>query len=220
MSDKNGYIYILTNPSFPQFVKIGYTDNVERRVAELNRSTAIPYSFRVYATYEVNSRLTDLKLHNVIEKLNPDLRTIEISDGHVRKREFFAMTPEDAYALLEAMAEIHGTEDKLVLVEPSALEKAQERDARETSERAKPFNFSMCGIEKGEQVEFWPTTNTASGKLLTVVDDKHVEYDGQTMSLSAAAGYFLDKPGQPLPGPCFFKYKGEWLNDIRHRNGY
>ena len=219
MSEK-GYIYILTNPSFPQFVKIGYADNVDKRVAELNRSTAVPYSFRVYATYEVESRLTDLKLHNVIEKLNPDLRTIENSDGHVRKREFFAMSPEDAYGLLEAMAEIHGTMDKLKLVEPTALEKAQENDAKESSERAKPFSFSMCGITPGEQLEFWSSAHTNTGKLVTVVDDKHVEYDGQTMSLTAAALYLLDKPGAHLPGPTFFKYKGEWINDIRRRNGY
>lgn len=27
-----GVIYILTNPSFPQYVKIGYADNVESRL--------------------------------------------------------------------------------------------------------------------------------------------------------------------------------------------
>ena len=33
-----GVIYILTNPSFPEYVKIGYTDDVDRRLKELNRS--------------------------------------------------------------------------------------------------------------------------------------------------------------------------------------
>lgn len=32
-----GVIYILTNPSFPQYVKIGYADNVESRLKQLNR---------------------------------------------------------------------------------------------------------------------------------------------------------------------------------------
>lgn len=31
-----GYIYILTNPSFPNYVKLGYADDVEKRVKELN----------------------------------------------------------------------------------------------------------------------------------------------------------------------------------------
>ena len=30
--DTAGYIYILTNPSFPEYVKIGYADNVEKRL--------------------------------------------------------------------------------------------------------------------------------------------------------------------------------------------
>lgn len=53
-----GYIYILT-PSFPQYVKIGYATDVKQRLAELNRSTAVPFAFRVYATYEVDSALLD-----------------------------------------------------------------------------------------------------------------------------------------------------------------
>lgn len=42
-----GVIYILTNPSFPQYVKIGYATDVKQRLDELNRSTAVPFAFRV-----------------------------------------------------------------------------------------------------------------------------------------------------------------------------
>ena len=31
----SGVIYILTNPSFPEYVKIGYADNIDRRLKEL-----------------------------------------------------------------------------------------------------------------------------------------------------------------------------------------
>ena len=55
----NGVIYILTNPSFPEYVKIGYADDINKRLNQLNRSECIPFAFRVYATYEVNSRLSD-----------------------------------------------------------------------------------------------------------------------------------------------------------------
>lgn len=30
MEEKNGVIYILTNPSFPDFVKIGYADDIRK----------------------------------------------------------------------------------------------------------------------------------------------------------------------------------------------
>ena len=57
--ENKGVIYILTNPSFPEYVKIGYADDVNKRLAHLNRSECTPFAFRVYATYEVDSRLTD-----------------------------------------------------------------------------------------------------------------------------------------------------------------
>ena len=108
-----GVIYILTNPSFPEYIKIGYAKNIEKRLKELNRSETVPYAFRVYAVYEVDSALTDKKLHNLIDSLNPDLRTIENFDGAERVREFFAMSPEDGYSLLESIARISGTSDRL-----------------------------------------------------------------------------------------------------------
>lgn len=36
--DKTGVIYILTNPSFPEYVKIGYADDIDKRLQQLNRS--------------------------------------------------------------------------------------------------------------------------------------------------------------------------------------
>ena len=117
ISDKKGVIYILTNPSFPDYVKIGYADDIDKRLKQLNRSECIPFAFRVYATYKVNSRLSDLKLHTIIDKLNPDLRSIDDFNGQRRVREFYAMQPEEAYAILEAMAEIHDCKENLKLGE-------------------------------------------------------------------------------------------------------
>lgn len=53
--ENKGYIYILTNPSFKEYVKIGYADNVENRLRQLNNSECTPFAFRVYATYEVET---------------------------------------------------------------------------------------------------------------------------------------------------------------------
>ena len=51
--ENKGVIYILTNPSFPEYVKIGYADDVKKRLQQLNRSECIPFAFRIYATYGV-----------------------------------------------------------------------------------------------------------------------------------------------------------------------
>ena len=126
-----GFIYILTTPSFPEYVKIGYATDVKQRLNELNRSTAVPFAFRVYATYEVSTRLTDMKIHDVIDKLNPNLRSIDNVNGKKRVREFYAMSKEDAYSLLEAIAEINGLEKNLKLWKQTAKEKAAEATAEE-----------------------------------------------------------------------------------------
>lgn len=217
-----GYIYILTNPSFPQYVKIGYADDVKTRLAQLNRSECTPFAFRVYATYEVNTRLTDMKIHDVIDRLNPNLRSIDNVDGKKRVREFYAMSKEDAYSLLEAIAEINGLEKNLKLWEQSAKEKAEEEVAEaveeERNERAATFNFAMCQIAIGEQVEFCCPSNAHNGELFTVVDYRHVSYNGESWSMTALAKELLNQRWA-LAGPKYFKYKGEWLNDIRERLG-
>lgn len=117
--DIKSYIYILTNPSFPDYVKIGYADDVNERLKKLNRSECIPFAFRVYATYGVHDRLDDLKLHNMIDRLNPKLRAIDEFDGKKRKREFYEMSPEDAYAILETIAEINGLSENLHRIRPT-----------------------------------------------------------------------------------------------------
>lgn len=214
--EKLGVIYILTNPSFPEYVKIGYADDFDRRLQQLNRSECIPFAFHIYATYEVSSRLSDLKIYSIIGKLNPNLRSIETTSGQKRVREFYAMSPEDAYSLLEAIAEIHGCVDKLKLIKPSteealAEEVVQEIDT-ESTERASNFSFSKCQIPVGDEIEY---ANDESLKA-KVVDDRNVEYNGVTMSLTALAKQLSGKK-YAIAGPKFFK--GEWLNDRRQRLG-
>ena len=215
-----GYIYILTNPSFPQYVKIGYAADVKQRIEELNRSTAVPFAFRVYATYEVDSALSDKKLHAILDKLNPELRSMEEVDGKRRIREFYAMTPEDAYAILDAIAEINGFSHRLKKWKATANEKADEVLAQEINEqhqeRTAPFAFSLCNIGVGEQIEFCKADSVNNGAICIVVDDRHVEYEGKRWSLSGLVSHLLGKNGA-YAGPKYFKYKGEWLNDIRHR---
>lgn len=217
-----GFIYILTNPSFPQYVKIGYATDVKQRLDELNRSTAVPLAFRVYATYEVDSALSDKKLHSILDKLNPELRSTEEVDGKRRIREFYAMAPEDAYSILEAIAEINNYRHRLKKWKATAAEQREEALAQEINEqhqeRMASFVFSMCGIAVGEQVEFSCDGNQHSGEVYEVVDNKHIGYNGEPWSLTALAKYLLGTTTS-IAGPKYFKYKGEWLNDIRHRLG-
>lgn len=214
----SGVIYILTNPSFEQYVKIGYADDVDKRLQQLNRSECIPYAFRKYATYEVEARLSDLKLHAMIDRINPNLRTIDNVDGKQRVREFYAMSPETAYSILETIAELSGRTDKLHLFDMTEMEQQQQELAQEIEEehveRLSPFAFSKCNIPVGATITYFNRGNPNSGTECTVVDDKTVEYQDRKLSLSALATE-LTGGKWGVAGPRYFKYKGEWLNDLR-----
>ena len=134
-NETDGVVYILTNPSFREYVKIGYADDIERRLKELNRSECIPYAFRVFATYRVNERLSDVAIHNMIDSINPHLRAIETFDGKKRKKEFYAMTADDAYAILETIAGISGTKNRLCRRTPEGHEILDEKNAEDVEER-------------------------------------------------------------------------------------
>lgn len=184
--EQKGVIYILTNPSFPDYVKIGNADDVERRLKELNRSECIPFSFRLYAYYKVPRRLTDMKLHRMIDKLNPNLRSIEEFDGKTRKREFYNMSAADAYSILETIAQLSGSEDKLVLKEPSSKEMKDEQEAEEirTKRAVLPkldWMIKQGIISVGDKI----CVISHPSEVATIIDGKHVEYKGETMSMNA-----------------------------------
>ena len=186
MLENTGCIYILTNPSFPHFVKIGYADDVDRRLSELNRSECIPYAFRLYAYYKVNARLTDMKLHAMIDKLNPSLRSVEEFNGKTRKREFYQMSAHQAYSILETIAEINNLQENLVLVEPTAQDIKAEVEAEEMRTRKSPAKYPRMEwmIEQGL---------VSSGDVLCVInhpqevaillDATNVEYQGKKMTI-------------------------------------
>lgn len=209
-----GVIYILTNPSFPDYVKIGYAKDIERRLKQLNHSETIPFAFRVYAVYEVDKPLSDKELHKLIDTLNPDLRTIETFDGKERVKEFYAMSAEDAYTLLECIAKISGTADRLNRMQPEGHEILDEEIAEDVRQKARrgPFRFSNCGIEPGSEIVFVEDDTVRP----IVVDDRHIEYNGETTSLSALAQKLLGN-SHPTAGTLWFMYDGEILNTLRTR---
>ena len=191
MSEIKGVIYILTNPSFPEYVKIGYAKDIEQRLLQLNRSETIPFAFRVYATYDVVTPLSDLILHDLIDGLNPDLRAIETFNGKKRTREFYEMTPEYAYNILSSIAKLSGTESRLKRIKPEGHEVEDIKIAEEAEKayRRGPFTFSSVGINPGEIISFVPDCSITA----TVVDDKHTRIGLTATTLSGAAKTILHK---------------------------
>ena len=184
----------MTNPALKDMVKIGYASDVETRRKQLS-TTALPYEYEVFATYETSGNLEDKKLHKMIDNLNPDLRVSS-------NREFFIMTPDEAYELLEAIAVISGTKDK--------LKKVKTAPAKKQVVRRPPVNFVKCGIPMGAELVF----TEDSSIVVKVVSERKVEYNGEITSMSAISDAIK---GYPTPGPQFFTYNGEKISDIAQR---
>ncbi len=183
MNNNIGAIYILKNPSFPDYIKIGYADDVYSRLKTLNDKSAVPFAFRLYAYYKVNHRLEDKTVHEIIDKLNPSLRAKDNIDGKERKREFFEMSAEDAYDILRCIAKINGLEDNLVLVEPTAKEMEDETEATTKGKTTLPkmdWLIEQGIINIGDEVYLINHPE----EVATIVDSKNVEYKGEKMSFN------------------------------------
>lgn len=153
-------------------------------------------------------------MHNLIDSLNPSLRAIDSFDGKERVKEFYAMTPEEAYALLESIAMISGTKKRLHRMKPEGHEVLDEKIAEEiqneSKERRSPFSFEKCGIKPGAKVVY----TGDSSVVATVIDDRRIEYEGMTYSLSGLTAELLQV--RAIQGPRYWKYDGKLLIDIRH----
>lgn len=186
-----GYIYIMTNPALKDMVKIGFASDVENRRRQLS-TTALPYEYEIYATYETSGNLEDKKLHKMIDNLNPDLRVSS-------NREFFVMSPQEAYDLLEAIATISGTKEK--------LKRVKIPESKKQIVRRPPVNFKKCGIPVGAELIYIEDPTVVA----KVVSARKVEYNNEITSLSAISHRLK---GYSSPGPSFFTYNGKKISDI------
>lgn len=193
-----GSIYIMTNPCLKNMVKIGYATDVESRRKKLS-TTALPYEYEVYATYETSGNLEDKKLHKLIDNLNPDLRVS-------KNREFFMMSPEEAYELLETIALISGTQEKLSLAVDNEDENAVSSSTR--NHKRSPINFEKCHISVGAELVYIEDSSV----VVTVESERKVIYKDEITSLSAIVGQI--KGVKSIQGSLYFTYNGRPLIDI------
>ena len=168
----------------------------------------------------MDSRLSDLKIHSIIDKLNPDLRSIDNFNGKKIVREFYAMSAEDAYSLLEAIAEIHNFTNRLKKWMPNSTERKAEEIAEEIQlekkARRSNWTFDDWQIPNGEELEY---LNDSSIKCI-VVNRRKVDYNGEILYMTQLARKITGKESI-VHGPGWFaqnfKCKGELIENIEKR---
>ena len=111
MKDYKNIIYILTNPLYAGYVKIGYASDLYQRLSSLN--TGMLRNYEPYAVYETTAKNTDRQFHAIIDDLAPIVRARVINGQRVQDKEFFKLEPEQAYDILRHIAIMTGTESRL-----------------------------------------------------------------------------------------------------------
>lgn len=185
----------------PGYIKIGRTEtSVAQRMAELDK-TSVPLPFQCFYAARVDD----------FAKVERALHTA-FGDARVRpSREFFKLDPYRAKVVLEliALEDVTPIDDESIDVEgQDALEKVIRKGSR--------FDFSEYGISVGAVLQ-----HAQSPEITCLVeDDQTVNYRGESMSLSRAAGQAnLDRGGRStsFAGPRFWVYEGETLSSRRER---
>ena len=99
-------------------------------------------------------------------------------------------------------------------MQPEGHEVLDEQIAEEVRETARrgPFRFSDVGIPVGAELTFSEDENIK----VRVVDDRRIEYQGETTSVSALAQR-LQGVAHPVQGTLWFTYDGETLAARRNR---
>jgi hypothetical protein len=194
-------VYILTNESMPDTIKVGITDNLDRRVRELD-NTSTPLPFECYYAVEVeNASAIEKKIHEGLD------------DKRVRQnREFFNATPEQAKAILE-IAEVMG--GKNVTPKEDIVETPQDKQALENArkKRGRIDYFGILGIQKGTTLTFSKDENITcvvsdNGKI--IFRDKETTLSGSALLITNEMGYDW---GQ-VQGAGYWCYQGKTLREL------
>ena len=194
-------VYILTNESMPEIIKIGFTDNLSRRLRQLD-NTSTPLPFECFYAVEVDdAKAIENLLHETFD------------DKIVReKREFFYCTPEQAKSALK-IAEKMGGRD--VTPREVVVETEQDKQALDNAKKRKGRvdYFGILGINEGETLTF----SKDSSITCEVGDNGQVLFRGEPTTLSGSALTIVSEMGynwQQVRGAGYWCYKGTSLLDL------
>jgi len=187
-------VYILTNEAMPDYIKIGKTNDIVRRIQDLDW-TNIPLPFKCYyAALVKDSNFVEKQIHQIF------------TDSRTRSnREFFKVNPERVVAAI-----------KLIEIQDVTPRQDTEgyADVKEELEKiyTKRFNFNAVNIPIGAELAF----TRDESKKAKVVSNGNIEIDAEIKSLSRAAQELLGY-NYGVAGPLYWMYEDETLDERRKR---
>ena len=193
-------VYVLTNPSIPDIVKIGMTTDLTTRMRSLYNSS-VPVPFECYFACTVNDMsFVEKQLHDGFDdfRVNP-------------KREFFRIDPERVVSILK-MVMIEDVTPKEDIVEDEIDQRSLDKEKKVRGR----FNFDMIGVPVGSILTFVKDPTITS----TVVDKHKIKFEDEIHSLSSSTLKIVHRMGytwKQVSGPTYWMYEGETLTERRSR---
>jgi hypothetical protein len=194
-------VYVLTNPAFEGYVKVGRTTNLEQRLRSLD-NTSVPLPFRCVFAVEVED---DAQVEKLVHQAFADHRTRTT-------REFFEVDPQRIMAALKLTRGLDVT-PKSDIAEDEEGVKALEKATRKPR---KTYKFSDAGLKVGDII------NYANNNQITaqVISEKKVLFEGEETSLSKSALSLLHRDGytwQTVNGWQFWMFEEETIAERLER---
>jgi hypothetical protein len=194
-------VYVLTNPAFEGYVKVGRTTNLEQRLRSLD-NTSVPLPFRCVFAVEVED---DAQVEKLVHQAFADHRTRTT-------REFFEVDPQRIMAALKLTRGLD-VPPKNDIAEDEEGVKALEKATRKPR---KTYKFSDAGLKVGDII------NYANNNQITaqVISEKKVLFEGEETSLSKSALSLLHRDGytwQTVNGWQFWMFEEETIAERLER---
>lgn len=201
-SQDQNIIYIMTNPSFPDWIKIGRCSDLAKRIKSLSQNSAVPLPFECfYACRVLNGPDIESKIHTIF------------SDQRVsHRREFFKTDPEKVVKVLELVAiekiDVNDQNFAHDLMFELALQELQSQNY---------FNFIEAGVPLGAEI-YLTRDESVRAKVL---DQHKVTYEGKAWDFTELTKHIvkskLNSPHQKISTPRYWSYEGEMLVSLKHR---
>lgn len=199
MKNEKGVVYILTNPSMPGYVKIGFTTNLKSRLKNLD-TTGVARPFEPYMTVATAQYKTlERVIHHELDKLTTTRAR--------QNREFFELDQAIAGDLLQNLSALLSDAEINNYGNTNETEESSEGNVRPIS---KATTFKMLNIPAGSKLT---PINNAYPVLTTVDEENHVLLPGGEIKTVSRA--VVDITNNPRNGYSTYKYNGKLLSNIR-----
>jgi hypothetical protein len=183
-------VYVLSNPAFDRYVKVGRTIDLEQRLRQLD-NTSVPLPFRCEFAISVDD---EVEAERLVHQAFADVRVRS-------SREFFEVEAQRVIAALK----LTGGRD--VTPKEDVAEDAEGVEALErTVGKRKSYSFDDAHVSVGDVLVYTRDESITA----TIVADKKIQFEEEVTSLSRAALTLLHRDGYKWKQANGWAY---WMKD-------